>query len=46
MARNRHPFFGKDYLDEFRLNNFFLDKVKVVCYTLITIKKGSYPNEQ
>ena len=31
--------FSLFYLDEIRLKNILLDKVKVVCYTLVTVKK-------
>ena len=27
-------------LDEFRLINFILDKLEILCYTLVTVKKG------
>ena len=27
------------FLDEYRLNNFILDKLEILCYTLVTIKK-------
>ena len=39
--RNKPPFlfFGEN-LDEFRLINFRIDKLEIICYTLVTVKKG------
>lgn len=35
----RRYFFRKENLDEHRLNNFILDKLLVLCYTVYTIKR-------
>ena len=35
----RRYFFRKENLDEYRLNNFILDKLLVLCYTVYTIKR-------
>ena len=34
----RRYFFRKENLDELRLNNFILDKLLVLCYTMYTVK--------
>ena len=33
------------FLDEYRLNNFILDNYKILCYTLVTVKKGDIKND-
>ena len=33
------------FLDEYRLINFILDKLEILCYTLVTIKEGEIKNE-
>ena len=44
--RNKPPFlFSEKNLDEFRLINFILDKLEILCYTLLTVKKGDIKNE-
>ena len=35
----KFPFSLKEKLDEVRLNNFILDKLLVLCYTMYTIKR-------
>ena len=35
----RRYFFRKENLDEHRLNNFILDKLLVLCYTMYTVKR-------
>ena len=35
----RRYFFRKYFLDEHRLNNFILDKLLVLCYTMYTVKR-------
>ena len=35
----RRYFFRKENLDEIRLNNFILDKLLVLCYTMYTVKR-------
>ena len=35
----RRYFFRKEKLDELRLNNFILDKLLVLCYTMYTVKR-------
>ena len=32
------------FLDEIRLNNFILDKLEILCYNLVTVKKGDRYN--
>ena len=33
------------FLDEYRLIYFIVDKLEILCYTLVTVKKGDIKNE-
>ena len=38
-------FFFPEFLDEFRLIYLGVDKLEILCYTLVIVKKGDIKND-
>lgn len=38
-------FFFLKFLDEYRLIYLGVDKLRIICYTLVTVKKGEFKND-